>query len=154
MEVKQWRSNTYNRDQIGHIITVWFYCYRFKCKCEDNSVCEALGLDSAETHVVKSPHGNAVQVPKVTAVKCNKGTREEYIRNIQELKLEVAKTKPNKIHMKRLLQVIINDCINTFYMNCIITSSVFSLQVMFSSGVCVYLSACVSVHFICLSCMP
>ena len=80
MEVKQWRSNTYNRDQIGHIITLWFYCYIFKCKCEDNSACEALGLDSAETHVVKSPHGNAVQVPKVTAVKCNKGTREEYIK--------------------------------------------------------------------------
>ena len=84
---------------------VIFYCYRFKCKCEDNFACEASPLDSAETHVMKLPHGNAVQVPKVTAVNCNKGTREEYIRNIQELKLEVAKTKPNKIHMKRLLQV-------------------------------------------------
>ena len=104
--------------------------------------------------MVKSPHGNAVQVPKVTAVKCNKGTREEYIRNIQELKLEVAKMKPNKIHMKRILQVIISDCINIFYVNCIITSSVFGLQVMFSSGVCVCLSACVSVCFICLSCRP
>ena len=84
---------------------VMFYCYRFKCKHEDNSACEASALDSAETHVMKSPHRNVVQVPKVTAVNCNKITREEYTRNTQELKLEVAKTKPNKIHMKRLLQV-------------------------------------------------
>ena len=43
--------------------------------------------------VVKSPHGNAVQVPTVNAVKSSKGSREEYIHNIQELKMEVAKTE-------------------------------------------------------------
>ena len=57
---------------------------------------------------MKSPHGNAVQVPGVNAVKCSQGTREEYIHNIQELKMEVAKSKPNKTHMKRLLQVNIH----------------------------------------------
>ena len=54
---------------------------------------------------MKFPHGNAVQVPALNAVKLSKGTREEYIHNIQELKMEVAKSKPNKTHMKRLLQV-------------------------------------------------
>ena len=62
-------------------------------------------MEVKDTHVVKSPHGNAVQVPTVNAVKSNKGSRKEYIQNIQELKMEVAKVKPNKIHMKRLLQV-------------------------------------------------
>ena len=62
-------------------------------------------MDGKDNPVVKSPHGNAVQVPAVNAVKSSKGTREEYIHNIQELKMEVAKSKPNKTHMKRLLQV-------------------------------------------------
>ena len=46
-----------------------------------------------------------ILVPGVNAVKSSKGTREEHICNIQELKMEVAKSKPNKTHMKRLLQV-------------------------------------------------
>ena len=49
---------------------------------------------------MKLPHGIAVQVPKVTTITSKKGTREEYIQNIQELKLEVAKNRPNKTHIK------------------------------------------------------
>ena len=78
---------------------------RFKCKIKDNSTSDSLSLDGKDNVVVKSPHGNAVQAPAVNAVKLSKGTREEYIHNIQELKMEVAKLKPNKTHMKRLLQV-------------------------------------------------
>ena len=78
---------------------------RFKHKIEDDSTSDLLSLDGKDNVVVKSPHGNAVQVPAVNAVNSSKGTREEYICNIQELKMEVAKSKPNKTHMKRLLQV-------------------------------------------------
>ena len=78
---------------------------RFKHKIEDNSTSDSLSLDGKDNVVVKSPHGNAVQVPALNAVNLSKGTREGYICNIQELKMEVAKSKPNKTHMKRLLQV-------------------------------------------------
>ena len=77
---------------------------RFKCKIEDDSTSDLFSLDGKD-NVMKSPHGNAVQILGVNAVKSSKGTREEYIHNIQELKMEVAKLKPNKTHMKRLLQV-------------------------------------------------
>ena len=77
---------------------------RFKHKIEDDSTSDSFSLDGKD-NVMKSPHGNAVQVPGVNAVKSSKGTREEYIHNIQELKMEVAKSKPNKTDMKRLLQV-------------------------------------------------
>ena len=77
---------------------------RFKHKIEDDSTSDSFSLDGKD-NVVKSPHGNAVQVPGVNAVKSSKGTREEYICNIQELKMEVAKSNPNITHMKRLLQV-------------------------------------------------
>ena len=60
-------------------------------------------METVETNLVKSPHGIAVQVPKVTAITSKKGTREEYIQNIQELKIELAKNRPNKTHIKRLL---------------------------------------------------
>ena len=56
--------------------------------------------------MVKSPHGVAMQVPKITAITLKKGTREEYIRNIQELKTEIAKNGLNKTHIKRLIQVM------------------------------------------------
>ena len=77
---------------------------RFKCKIEDHSTSDLFSLDGKD-NVMKSTHGNAVQILGVNAVKLSKGTREEYIRNIKELKMEVAKLKPNKTHMKRLLQV-------------------------------------------------
>ena len=59
---------------------------RFKCKIEDSSTSDSFSLDGKD-NVVKSLHGNVVQVPGVNAVKSSKGTREEYICNIQELNL-------------------------------------------------------------------
>ena len=74
--------------------------HKFKRKHDDNS-----SLKMLDNIVVKSPHGVAVQVPKITAITLKEGTREEYIWNIQELKTEVAKNRPNKTHIKRLIQV-------------------------------------------------
>ena len=62
-------------------------------------------VETVDNIMVKSPHRVAVQVPKITAITLKKGTREEYIRNIQELKTEIAKNRPNKTHIKRLIQV-------------------------------------------------
>ena len=78
---------------------------RFKYRIKDDSTSDSLSLDGKDNVVVKSPHGNAVQVPAVNVINSSKGTREEYIHNIQELEMEVGKSKPNKTHMKRLLQV-------------------------------------------------
>ena len=41
---------------------------RFKCKIEDNSTSDSFSLDGKD-NVMKSLHGNAVQVPGVNAVK-------------------------------------------------------------------------------------
>ena len=78
--------------------------HRFKRKHEEDSSLKTL-LEKVDNIMVKSPHGVAVQVPKITAITLKKGTREEYIWNIQELKTEVAKNRPNKTHIKRLIQV-------------------------------------------------
>ena len=78
--------------------------HRFKRKHEEDSPLKTL-METVDNIMVKSPHGVAVQVPKITAITLKKGTREEYIWNIQELKTEVAKNRPNKTHIKRLLQV-------------------------------------------------
>ena len=78
--------------------------HRFKRKHDDDSSLKMV-VDMVDNIMVKSPHGVAVQVPKITAITLKKGTREEYIRNIQELKTEIAKNRPNKTHIKRLIQV-------------------------------------------------
>ena len=78
--------------------------HRFKRKHDDDSSLKTL-VETVDNIMVKSPHGVAVQVPKITAITLKKGTREEYIQNIQELKTEVAKNRPNKTHIKRLIQV-------------------------------------------------
>ena len=81
-----------------------FLLHRFKRKHDDDSSLKTL-VDMVDNIMVKSPHGVAVQVSKNTAIALKKGTREEYIWNIQELKTEIAKNRPNKTHIKRLIQV-------------------------------------------------
>ena len=78
--------------------------HRFKRKHEEDSPLKML-METVDTIMVKSPHGVAVEVPKITAIALKKGTREEYIRHIQELKTDIAKNRPNKTHIKRLIQV-------------------------------------------------
>ena len=82
----------------------WWYYAGSKRKHEEDSPVNSL-METVDTIMVKSPHGIAVQEPKTTAITVKKGTREEYIWNIQELKIEIAKNRPNKTHIKRLLQV-------------------------------------------------
>lgn len=62
--------------------------------------------------LVVSPHGKAVDrtltqpLPKLTVEVAQRETaRDDYVRNIAEARTEMAKQKPNKAHLKKILQV-------------------------------------------------
>ena len=80
--------------------------HRFKRKHEEDSPLNSM-METVEKYGEIATQ-IFVQVPNITAITLKKGTREEYIWNIQELKIEASKNRPNKTHIKRLLQVYIN----------------------------------------------
>ena len=78
--------------------------YRYKRK-RDISADDSVGINE---EIVLSPRGKAEKIlpgPLPILTVNGKCSSEEYIRNIEELKIEMAKSKPNKTHIKKLLQV-------------------------------------------------